>query len=399
MKNIITIRNLILVSVFTLALGSCKDDFTSPTGLSGKPLGETMAANSNFTLFTEVVKKTGQFQALNNNNSGLVTAFVPSDPAFIAYFSAAYPAYFGTLPPPVTEVNVMYFLSQLTFTTAPTFPTLATFTSTTIPIINYHLVSSKLTSGLITGNQVFATLNGARLSISKTPTATLLNANSSTNGASIASFDVLASNGVAHSIDRVMAAVATATVLTSMAVTVSYATNPATIGSPATDGTTTDFDLLANLIRYTGQAPIILPNTTPLPDFTIFQANDGIMTTALNSMFASAMTEIQWGAYLVALTPATTTTPTLDQLTTLVKYQVVPGRFLTPDFTNEQVLKSLLTSPTIIVGVNPVPPAIGPYTYTLTDANTGVANPVITSANILTNSGILHTVNGVLRPF
>ena len=266
------------------------------------------------------------------------------------------------------------------------------------PIINYHLVSSKLTSTSISGNQVFATLNGARLSISKTPTATLLNANSSTNGATVASFDVLASNGVAHSIDRVMAAVSTATVFTSMTMTISYATNPPTIVSPATDVTTTDFDLLANLIRYTGQTPIILPNTTPLPDFTIFQANDGIMTTALNNMFASAMTEMQWGAYLVALTPATTTTPTLDQLTTLVKYQVVPGRFLTTDFTNLQVLKSLLTSPTIAVGVNPVPPAIGPYTYTLTDANTGVADPIITAGNILTNSGILHTVNGVLRP-
>jgi hypothetical protein len=47
--------------------------------------------------------------------------------------------------------------------------------------------------------------------------------------------------------------------------------------------------------------------------------------------------------------------------------------------------------------VNPVPPATGPYTYTLGDLDAVAADATISSGNSQTNSGIIHTVNAVVR--
>lgn len=395
MKNFNTLRRTLLVSALVLTFGSCQDDFTAPAGLNGKSIAATMAADPNFNIWTAVVTKAGLYNSLNNNNSGVVTIFAPSDPAMVIYLSGVFSS---QLTPPISETSILAFLDQLTTTSNPT---LAAFSAALVPVINYHIVSSKITSNMLTGNQVFATLNNARLSISKVGTTVMLNANVATNGATVTAFDLQGSNGVAHTIDRVMTALSTANVLTNMGVSVAYTTNPPTVASPAFDGTDSDFDLLANLIRYTGQAPTILPNTTPLPDFTIFQANDGLMRAYLTAVFPASgnTTEVQWGAYIVSLTSATpppTPSPTLAELTALTQYHVVPGRFLTTDLTTGQVLTTLLTGKSITVTINPVPPAAGPYTFTLGDLN-AAADPTISAPNTQTNSGIIHTINAVLR--
>jgi uncharacterized surface protein with fasciclin (FAS1) repeats len=105
-------------------------------------------------------------------------------------------------------------------------------------------------------------------------------------------------------------------------------------------------------------------------------------------------TEALCYAYISTLTPASTTSPTLADLTTLVQYHVVPGRYLAQDITDGLELQTLLTNGKITASVVTGPPTV----VTLQDANTSVTNPVVTTANILTNSGVLHTINGVLRP-
>lgn len=388
MKNLNITRRMLLVGVFALTLGSCKDDFTSPTGLTGKTIAATMAADPNFTLWNAVLNRVGLYASLNNNNSGLYTIFAPSDPAMTTYLAATYAA---QLTLPVTETSLLTFMDGLTTTSNPT---LASFVSTLVPVVNYHMVSSKLTSSMITGTQTFSTLNGARLSVSKVGSAVILNGNSATNGATVTAVDLLGSNGVAHTIDRVMAVPGTATVLTPLGLTISYNTNPPTVtGGTTSDATDTDFDLLAALIRYTGTTPTILPNTSPLPDFTIFQPNDGQIRAYMVAIDGTLTTEALCYAYIAALTPTTATSPTLADLTALVQYHVVPGRYLAQDLTDGLVLKTLLTGKDLTAGVAPGPPAI----YTIKDANTGVTDPTVTSANILTNSGVLHTINGVLR--
>ncbi len=388
MKNINMTRRILLVGVFALTLGSCQDDFTSPTGLTGNTIAATMAADPNFTLWTAAVTKAGLYASLNNNNSGLYTIFAPSDPAMTAFLSVTYSA---QLTLPITEASLITFMDGLTTTSNPT---LAAFAATMVPVLNYHMVSSKITSAQITGTQTFATLNNARLSVSKVGSTVLLNGNSAANGATVTNFDLLASNGVAHTIDRVMAVPGTATVLTPMGLSISYATNPPTVtGGQSSDGTTTDFDILAMLIRYTGTTPIILPNTSPLPDFTILQVNDGVLRTYLATINATLVDEATCFTYISTLTASSGTSPTLAELTSLVQYHIVPGRYLSQDLTEGLELTTLLTTPKLTVGVAPGPPAI----YTIKDANTGVADPVITTANVLTNSGVLHTINGVLR--
>jgi len=103
-------------------------------------------------------------------------------------------------------------------------------------------------------------------------------------------------------------------------------------------------------------------------------------------------TEALCYTYISTITSATVTAPTLADLTSLVQYHVVPGRYLVQDFTNDQVLTTLLTDKDLTVGVAPGPPAI----YTIKDLNIA-ADPVVTTSNIITNSGILHTINAALR--
>lgn len=389
MKKLNITRRILLVGVLALTLGSCQDDFTTPSTPVGNSIAAAMAADANFTLWTAVSQRLGIYSSLNNPNSGPYTIFAPSDPAMTTYLANTYAA---QLPVPVTETSLINFLDGLSTTSNPT---LASFVSTVLPVINYHIMSSKLTSNLITGTQTFATLNGARLSISKSGSTVWLNGNSASNGATVTNFDLTGTNGVAHTIDRVMAVPGTATVLTPLGLSISYNTNPPTVtGGTTPDATDSDFDLLAALIRYTGLTSTILPNSSPLPEFTVFQANDGVIRAYLLTLNATLTTEALCYTYISTLTSSSGTTPSLADLTTLTKYHVVPGRFLVQDLTDGMVLTTLVDSPKLTAGVAVGPPAV----YTIKDANTSIADPVVTTSNILTNSGVLHTLNGVLRP-
>ena len=373
MKNINTLRKILVISTCSLMLSNCSDDFTAPDSPEGTPISALAAASENFNILTAALNKTGQVNSLNNNNSGFTTVFAPDDAAFFTYFKAAVAG--NTF---ATEADVLTFVNGMTPTTSPSIATLNS-------ILTYHMVSSKITSDLITGNQVFATLNGARLSISKGSTV-VLNANVAINGATITAVDAVASNGVIHTIDRVMVAVSSATVLTPFGVTVSYATNPPTIGGGSETGGNaigTDYNILAYALRVSGLVPTILPNATPLPDYTIFAPTDDAFRAYLGD--ATPVSIVKENAAIQALKALTTAA-----LADILKYHVVSGRKLSTDFTTGQQLATLLPNKTITVNINGT-------TYTLADANAGVTDPTITSANILTNSGIVHRINGVLR--
>ena len=366
MKNIHTLSKVFMVSAFALVLGSCKDDFTAPASPTGNSLATVAATNDNFNILTAVLNKTGQTASLSNNNTGQITLFAPDDAAFATYFKT----FDATLD---TESRVITFVNNLNTTTPPTIATVNT-------VIIYHMVSSKITATQITGNQTFATLNGARLSISKGTTVTL-NANSAVNGATVYAFDALASNGVIHTIDRVMAAVSSANVLTPFALTVSYATNPPTIGGGTVVGTANNFELMAVAIRRAGLAPTLVPNITPLPDFTIFSPSDAAWQTYLGIAVGTG-TEAAAQTAINALDPTT--------LSNFLKYHMVSGRVLSSDLTNGQQVSTLLDANSFTI-------SIAGTTITLVDKNSTNVDPKITTANTLTNSGIVHLVDAVLR--
>lgn len=395
MKKIYSIRGFMMASVIALFAQGCGTDFEQAPAPEGPALGTVVAEHSDFDLLEASLKRAGLFNSLNTMNSGPTTVFGPHDNAWAVYYRATYSAFFGANTP--TEQQVIDFINQLSTTSSPT---LATYLATTIPILNYHMVSSKLTGEMITGNQVFATYQGSRLSISKNSGSVLLNADLIGNGATVTTLDITSSaNGVVHAINRVMVAPASATVLTPLGVTVSYTTNPPTVVGPTAFDAglgNADFELFAAMIRASGEAPLIVPNASPLPDFTIFQPTDAVMRPLLTSIHAALIDEPTAGAYINGLVtnPPTSSGPlTIAMIKEIVKYHYTAGRYVTTDFTNGQTL-TMSDGRSLGVGITGTPPSL---VYTLVDQNTGVADATITTQNILTNSGILHTVSGVLR--
>lgn len=372
-----------LVSAFALVFGSCKDDFTVPDPASGNTIMSFITNNPEFNVLNAALIKTGQNNGLKTINSGNITLFAPNDDAFVTYFrsNSAINATTGT------ETDAINFINSLTTTTSPL--TMAQLNS----ILTYHMVSSTLKSDQLTGNQVFTTLNGSRLSISKGAT-TVLNANSATQGATIITFDAPAANGVVHTINRVMAVtgslttnvlstIGTSATAPTTGITVSYATGVAVVAGGTQVGTANNYELLGVAIRKAGLAPTLLPNITPLPDFTIFAPTDAAFQTYLGILVVGTTNEAAAQTAINAMDPTA--------LANILKYHIVSGRVVSTDLTDGQVVNTLLDGNSFTI-------SISGSTITLVDKNTGIADPVIVAPfNALTNSGIVHTINGVLR--
>lgn len=393
---------------FFLAMG-CASDFKEVPSPTGQTIAQIASANDNFNILTALVTKTGLVSNLGNNNSGVYTVFAPTDAAFVNYFKVAVAA--------LATADEAAVLTWVNNTLSPsTSPSIANL----VGVLNYHVVNSKITSSQITGGQGISSLGAVqinnvlpgvnvtyptRLSISKQGSSILINAaraveNSPANGATVSTtiVDVPASNGVIHGIDRVLIPITAAgnmTVAAVLGLTVNYATNPPTIGGGTTSNDTngSNYNLLAAALRVTGLAPAILPNANPLPDVTVFAPTDAAFVSfLLNGAAYSAANET--AAYNAINGLSASSTPSLATVTELLKYHVVAGRVLSTDLTNGQTVNTLQ-----LVGGNPNTFNIGisGNTVTLVDKGPAVTDPTVTSANILTNAGVIHQINGVLR--
>src|SRR5262249_13957536 len=145
---------------------------------------------------------------------------------------------------------------------------------------------------MVGNGQVFSTLNGARLSISKTGSTVVLNANTPGNGAGagakLQTFDLVATNGVIHVGNRALQPITDATVTGKMGITVNYGVTPptATVAAAATN-----YNIIANALAVTGVAFIIQPNKSPLPDYTVFAPHDTDFLAYLTSLNGAIVTE------------------------------------------------------------------------------------------------------------
>lgn len=381
-----TTSNIFKITFLTVALASCSETFKEVAPPSGQTLAEVAASNSNFNILVALAQRTGLVANLGNNNSGSSTIFAPTDDAFIAYFRAAVPA--------LATADESAVLNWVNGTLSPsTSPSIATL----VGVLNYHTVSSIINSNNLTGGD-FTTLQGARLSTSNQGGTFRLNGNnpgltSAGNGATVLSaiaLDVPASNGVIHAIDKVLIPVSTANIGTTLGLSIAYTSNPPVItGGTTSDAVGTNYNLLAAALRVTGLVPAILPNANPIPDFTVFAPTD--------NAFIAFLGVANEAAGLTAINGLNAnTTPSLAAVTELLKYHVVAGRVLSTDLTNGQVVSTLQ-----LVGTPPAPNTftigIGGATVTLVDKGPAVTDPIVTSANILTNAGVIHQINGVLR--
>lgn len=377
----------VLAATAVLVLAGCTDNFKEVPSATGQTIAQIASANDNFNILTALVTKTGLVASLGNNNSGSYTVFAPTDAAFVTYLNT-----FTALASADEGAAIAWINGTLSPTTTPSIATL-------VGVLNYHTVSSVITSDKFAGGD-FATLQGARLSTSSQAGAFFLNGNNPGvgtltpgNGTTVANtvaLDLKASNGVIHAINKVLTPVSTASIGAALGLTISYTTNPPTItGGTTTDANGSNYNLLAAALRVTGLVPTLLPNQSILPDFTVFAPRD--------QDFVSFLGVANEAAGLTAINGlSANSTPSLATVTELLKYHVVAGRILSTDLSNGQVVNTLQ-----LVGTPPAPNAftigINGSTVTLVDKGPAITDPTVLTANILTNAGVIHQISGVLR--
>ncbi len=402
MKRINIIQLGIFLSGLLLAT-SCAEEFKAVPPPTGSTIVQIASTNADFNILTAALVKTGLDKTFNNNNSGAFTVFAPTDAAFVAYFNSL-GGPFATLD----EVGVLNWINTTLSPTVTPGPNLAALTG----VLLYHVVSSEIPSSKVTGAQGFVTAGGtARISVSKVGANVVLNANRAGqnvagNGGQSVTLDIDASNGIIHSIDKVLIPVSINNIWVSTLLnfSVNYGVSPPAVTvfgtvlrrvppvAPSTtpgsinltDGAApapvdvvgTNYNLLSMAIAKAELATAIIPIAAPFPDFTVFAPNDAAFLT-----FLGVANEVAARDALNALTPAA--------LATIIGYHVVRGRVLSTDLSDGQVITTLSSGNTFSIGING-------STVTLVDKGPAV-DATITGPNILTNAGVVHQISGVLR--
>jgi len=406
--------NIIQLSIFLSGLllaASCAEEFKEVAPPAGSTIVQIASGSADFNILTAALVKTGLDKTFNNNNSGAFTVFAPTDAAFVAYFNSL-----GGPFAALDEVGVLNWINTALSPTVTPGPNLAALTG----VLLYHVVSSEIPSSKVTGAQGFVTLSSylsgtvtiqTRLSVSKVGSNVVLNANRigqnvAGNGGQSVTLDIDASNGIIHSIDKVLIPVSINNIWVSTllnfsvnyrvsppAVTVfgtvlrrvppvAPSTTPGTINltdgaAPApVDAVGTNYNLLSMAIAKAELATAIIPIAAPFPDFTVFAPNDAAFLT-----FLGVANEVAARDALNALTPAA--------LATIIGYHVVRGRVLSTDLSDGQVITTLSSGNTFSIGING-------STVTLVDKGPAV-DATVTVPNILTNAGVVHQISGVLR--
>jgi uncharacterized surface protein with fasciclin (FAS1) repeats len=388
---------------------SCAEEFKEVPSVTGSTIASIASTNSDLNILVSLLTKTGLANTFANNNSGAFTVFAPTDAAFVSYFQA--------ISIPTAGADEIAILSWINSTLSPTTtPNISTLTG----ILLYHGVSSEIPSSKVTGAQGFVTMGGtARLSVSKVGSDVVLNANriaqnSAANGAKSVTLDIDASNGRIHTIDRVLIPVATTNIWASSLLnfSVNYGVSPpavtvygtvlkrvppvapsttpgainlsdATALAP-TDAIGINYNLLSMAIARAELATVIIPIATPFPDFTVFAPTDAVFQAFLASLpntGTPVTNEATARDFINTLTPSA--------LADILKYHVVAGRVVSTDLTDGQVVTTLLSGKTFTIGISG-------SVFTLKDNNAAV-DPTISSANNLTNAGVIHQINAVLR--
>lgn len=369
------IKNFIVWCFAVISMGAlthCAEEFESPGPVTGNTLAEIAAGDTTLQIFTAAIAKTGIGISLGNINSGQHTVFAPTDSAFRAYFQPI----IGGGPGDATIVDYVNNLSSTTN------PTLAAFTAR----LQYHVISSAQPAAEIVNSEVFTTINSARLSLSNTGTTVYVNANAGASGAKVRTADLEGANGVIHTVNKFLTAISTASAIgNTLGISVNYAVSPVTVTVGATSGN--NYDLFANALKKTGVALTVRPNVPAvnLPDYTFFAPDDAAMVTYLGTLSGGTVTDETSGVtYINGLTD-----PNLTTLTNVVKYHIAAGRVLSTDLSVGQDVNTLLTGKSF--GVNALSPSV-----ILEGDVAGTAT--VTTGNILTNAGVVHRLNSVLKP-
>ncbi len=413
MKKIITFAAALLTGLFFVS--SCSDNFKEAATPTGSTIVKLADANPDLDILTAALTKTGLATSLANGNSGSFTVFAPTDAAFVSYFNSLTIAQLppgSAAPGTFDEAAVLAAVNLLANSYTPASTSSITINSVS-SILSYHLISSKIKSNAITGAQGFATINSARLSLSKVADKVVLNANragqnTAANGGQSVTLDVEASNGVIHTIDKVLIPVSNANIwVTSLLnFSVNYGVAPpaitvygvvlrrnpavlpavgtinledATAPTPApapVDAVGTNYNLLSMAIARAELATLFITTSTPFPEYTVFAPTDAAFISYLGVADEAA-----------ARTALNAKSPT--ELANILKYHVIPGRVVSTDLTNNQVVNTALTGKSFTIKITG-------NVITITDGK-GNTTSTVTSADNLTNAGVIHRIDKVLE--
>lgn len=267
----------------------------------------------------------GLVAALDNDAFGPVTVFAPTNDAFTALVTALKGSDNGA----TTGISALTSFRP----------------DQVIPVLNYHVVSSKVLSGQVPAAGPVTTLGGIAAATRGSGGVTI-------DGAQVVIADLLASNGVVHVIDQV--------ILPSI-----------------TDVVTTD-------ARLSGLKGIVVAADSDMATSPkVSAALDGTANFTLFAPTNTAIAALGAGA------------PSGQALTNVLLYHAVPGA---PVFAATALgLTSPLTAPTALTGKSLVVNAEGtPKGVTVADSTATKGNVVET--NLFTSNGVIHVVDKVLIP-
>lgn len=307
-------RSFIVVLLFGITMVSCKKDSTTPAATPGTITAQVSAGTS-FTLLKSAVVKAGLATTLDG--AGPFTVFAPTDDAFMA--SGISSAVIGSLSADQLKA-----------------------------ILLYHTLGAKVMAADVPAgpNAKVVTAGGDSVFVTKNSNGVFV------NGINVVKADIPASNGVIHTISKVLLPAA------------------GNIVQVASADTTFSF-LVAAVVKASSGSTNVASILSGGSILTVFAPTN-------NAFRAAGFATID------AVKAANANT-----LTTILTYHVIPGRIFSSDLTNG-AQPATANGGKVTIGIS------GSGASVKGNTNTTPSN--IIGANIMATNGVIHVIDQVLLP-
>jgi uncharacterized surface protein with fasciclin (FAS1) repeats len=323
MKMFKKFRKIALIALVSIVAISCSDDDGNTT-----PANNTIVAiasnNANFSILVDALEKANLAGTLNG--SGPLTVFAPTNEAFLQFLEDNDFESLDDVPTPLlTQVLLNHVVSG----------------NVRLSQLNTGYISTLATSDVATGQNL-------NMYVSKTEAVNLNGGSALPGGATVTTFDLIASNGVIHVIDKVIAL-------------------PTVVTFALADPT---FEVLVQALTREDQ-----------PDFAGILSGEGPFTVfaPTNDAFVSFLEE-RVDFNTLADIPQSILTQTLQ-------YHVVSGNVRSSQLTQNQEVPTLQGSEFTVDLVGGAK---------ITDTEGRVSNVI--AVDVQANNGVVHVLDKVILP-